>query len=142
MEQPLPTAGGKAGEDGKQNKTGRKHGTQKFIAGWSSPVARQAHNLKAAGSNPAPATKSTKPRGIHHGVLAFRQPLKLPSAQKSDKPACLSYQTVRLSKEDNGEPRPVAARRSQHIRDNRTATKHETRRQRNRRLNIRYQSSD
>ncbi len=71
MEQPLPTAGGKAGEDGKQNKTGRKHGTQKFIAGWSSPVARQAHNLKAAGSNPAPATKSTKPRGIHHGVLAF-----------------------------------------------------------------------
>ena len=26
------------------------------IAGWSSPVARQAHNLKAAGSNPAPAT--------------------------------------------------------------------------------------
>ena len=24
-------------------------------AGWSSSVARQAHNLKAAGSNPAPA---------------------------------------------------------------------------------------
>src|SRR5271154_7508795 len=29
------------------------------VAGWSSPVARQAHNLKAAGSNPAPATKSS-----------------------------------------------------------------------------------
>ena len=28
-------------------------------AGWSSPVARQAHNLKAAGSNPAPATNET-----------------------------------------------------------------------------------
>ena len=28
-------------------------------AGWSSPVARQAHNLKAAGSNPAPATSLT-----------------------------------------------------------------------------------
>ena len=27
-------------------------------AGWSSPVARQAHNLKVAGSNPAPATNS------------------------------------------------------------------------------------
>ncbi len=27
-----------------------------MIAGWSSPVARQAHNLKVAGSNPAPAT--------------------------------------------------------------------------------------
>jgi hypothetical protein len=26
------------------------------IAGWSSPVARQAHNLKAVGSNPTPAT--------------------------------------------------------------------------------------
>ena len=30
-------------------------------AGWSSPVARQAHNLKVAGSNPAPATKSETP---------------------------------------------------------------------------------
>ncbi len=30
-------------------------------AGWSSPVARQAHNLKVAGSNPAPAT-NTKAR--------------------------------------------------------------------------------
>ena len=29
-------------------------------AGWSSPVARQAHNLKAAGSNPAPATNDTR----------------------------------------------------------------------------------
>ncbi len=29
-------------------------------AGWSSPVARQAHNLKVAGSNPAPATKHTQ----------------------------------------------------------------------------------
>jgi hypothetical protein len=26
------------------------------IAGWSSPVARQAHNLKVPGSNPGPAT--------------------------------------------------------------------------------------
>jgi hypothetical protein len=29
-----------------------------FDAGWSSPVARQAHNLKVVGSNPAPAPKS------------------------------------------------------------------------------------
>ena len=28
-------------------------------AGWSSPVARQAHNLKVTGSNPVPATKQT-----------------------------------------------------------------------------------
>jgi hypothetical protein len=28
-----------------------------IIAGWSSSVARRAHNPKVAGSNPAPATK-------------------------------------------------------------------------------------
>src|SRR5665213_1190970 len=32
-----------------------------FDAGWSSPVARQAHNLKVVGSNPTPATKSRRP---------------------------------------------------------------------------------
>src|SRR5258708_34042231 len=34
-----------------------REGVQRFIAGWSSPVARQAHNLKVTGSNPVPATK-------------------------------------------------------------------------------------
>ena len=29
-------------------------------AGWSSPVARQAHNLKVVGSNPTPATTTNK----------------------------------------------------------------------------------
>ncbi len=39
-------------------------------------VTRQAHNLKAAGSNPAPATnfKSTKPLGTS-GVLPFQDPV-------------------------------------------------------------------
>ncbi len=32
------------------------------IAGWSSPVARQAHNLKVTGSNPVPATNLTARR--------------------------------------------------------------------------------
>ncbi len=27
-----------------------------LAAGWSSPVAREAHNLEVAGSNPVPAT--------------------------------------------------------------------------------------
>ena len=27
-----------------------------IAAGWSSPAAREAHNLEVAGSNPAPAT--------------------------------------------------------------------------------------
>ena len=35
-------------------------------AGWSSLVARQAHNLKVAGSNPAPATK---PKSLIQRVL-------------------------------------------------------------------------
>src|SRR5271157_2040407 len=31
------------------------------VAGWSSPVARQAHNLKVVGSNPTPATIEVDP---------------------------------------------------------------------------------
>src|SRR5208282_6232800 len=38
-------------------------------AGWSSPVARQAHNLKVVGSNPTPATKTQK--GPRRGPSAF-----------------------------------------------------------------------
>ncbi len=37
-----------------------RHRNYSENAGWSSLVARQAHNLKAAGSNPAPATKSRR----------------------------------------------------------------------------------
>ena len=37
-----------------------KGGFAVFNAGWSSPVARQAHNLKAARSNRAPATTFTE----------------------------------------------------------------------------------
>src|SRR5216683_5308428 len=37
------------------------------IAGWSSPVARQAHNLKVVGSNPTPAT-------IIKPLILFRDP--------------------------------------------------------------------
>jgi hypothetical protein len=38
---------------------GKHIGSSSLTAGWSSPVARQAHNLKVAGSNPAPATTET-----------------------------------------------------------------------------------
>jgi hypothetical protein len=40
--------------------TGFWEGVQRLNAGWSSPVARQAHNLKVIGSNPIPATKLIK----------------------------------------------------------------------------------
>ena len=33
-----------------------RYSEQSEAAGWSSPVARQAHNLKVVGSNPTPAT--------------------------------------------------------------------------------------
>lgn len=45
-------------------------------AGWSSPVARQAHNLKVTGSNPVPATKHTNPpRPKARRVCVFGCPL-------------------------------------------------------------------
>src|ERR1700730_1006971 len=37
---------------------------QRLNAGWSSPVARQAHNLKVIGSNPIPATKFSIARSV------------------------------------------------------------------------------
>ncbi len=40
-------------------------------AGWSSPVARQAHNLKAAGSNPAPATNPTHTKPLQELLRRF-----------------------------------------------------------------------
>jgi hypothetical protein len=46
-------------------------GAQWFIAGWSSPVARQAHNLKVIGSNPIPATKMIKNPSNLNGLLGF-----------------------------------------------------------------------
>ena len=57
-------------EDGEAKKTGRPVGS-KFIAGWSSPVARQAHNLKVTGSNPVPATKSKAKRPVAAKRRAF-----------------------------------------------------------------------
>ena len=41
--------------------TPRHHRRNPSVAGWSSPVARQAHNLKVTGSNPVPATTETDP---------------------------------------------------------------------------------
>jgi hypothetical protein len=45
---------------------------QARAAGWSSPVARQAHNLKVTGSNPVPATTlNTAPWPPARGLSAF-----------------------------------------------------------------------
>ena len=54
-----------------RQETGRHQNTD---AGWSSPVARQAHNLKVTGSNPVPATKSKRPAGRKAaGRFSFRR---------------------------------------------------------------------
>ena len=52
-------AGGSRTET-KRYRASSKHGSKYLNAGWSSPVARQAHNLKVIGSNPIPATKNPK----------------------------------------------------------------------------------
>ena len=46
------------------------------IAGWSSPVAREAHNLEVAGSNPVPATF------FPSLVSAVRSHLRCPAAER------------------------------------------------------------
>ena len=46
--------------------------TKKHVAGWSSPVAREAHNLEVVGSNPAPATfRNKKPFDEHVEGLSY-----------------------------------------------------------------------
>ena len=53
----------------------RAVGRVKNVAGWSSPVAREAHNLEVTGSNPVPATfftpagPSMAPAGCFFGGL-------------------------------------------------------------------------
>ena len=72
-----------------------------IAAGWSSPVARQAHNLKAAGSNPAPATKSyayTKP--------ARRNPPGFWRSQKTLMPNTAHHVDERLPQKPVDFPRP------------------------------------
>ena len=41
----------------------------RFGAGWSSPVARQAHNLKVVGSNPTPATKNANKSVLYKDAI-------------------------------------------------------------------------
>ena len=51
-------------------------------AGWSSPVARQAHNLKVVGSNPTPATSPKKTPAKKAGFfMDIVQKKRAPSAR-------------------------------------------------------------
>jgi hypothetical protein len=67
-----------------QRPEGRLHG--RVDAGWSSPVARRAHNPKVAGSNPAPATTNLINR---HRTMVYARTLLsgcLPSRRCGVKP--------------------------------------------------------
>ncbi len=52
----------------------KKYFTLLSIAGWSSLVARRAHNPKVIGSNPFPATKNFKALGDFAGSLYYLFP--------------------------------------------------------------------
>ena len=64
---------------GLPTQTSTHQSTPHTHAGWSSPVARQAHNLKVTGSNPVPATNvpTTSPEP------AFRAAGPKPAARSS-----------------------------------------------------------
>ncbi len=53
----LPMGQHQNGQTPKREMPIRAKRPKQSVAGWSSPVARQAHNLKVVGSNPTPATK-------------------------------------------------------------------------------------
>jgi hypothetical protein len=53
-------------------------------AGWSSPVARQAHNLKVVGSNPTPATTFTDVERIRNASPGKGEKLDDISSQFDD----------------------------------------------------------
>lgn len=70
--------------------SGKRKLTSMVDAGWSSPVARQAHNLKVTGSNPVPATKykNGPPRAGRFGIRgAYSNPLRSDSPPLSTLPA-------------------------------------------------------
>src|SRR5690242_2673438 len=47
------------------------------IAGWSSPVAREAHNLEVVGSNPAPATRQNATAEAHASAFCVSASARL-----------------------------------------------------------------
>ncbi len=71
-----PDPGSSPGEESQGNGCSRRRLMPDNIdAGWSSPVARQAHNLKVVGSNPTPATNTNdipqSPDATAPGLCAF-----------------------------------------------------------------------
>ena len=70
-------------------------------AGWSSPVARQAHNLKVVGSNPTPAPK-LNPRAFWPGVFCVLACFDLLCATP-----CLAYREPGFITKRDGTRKPL-----------------------------------
>lgn len=72
--------------------------------GWSSPVARQTHNLEAEGSNPSPTTLTPR--------LGVMQPKKATSTRRDNielnRPMCGAGSTVLLIREFTGVRFPLS----------------------------------
>ena len=70
----------------------------KNIAGWSSPVARRAHNPKVGGSNPPPATKKKQSptRWLFSFSLELNHRPRVPEGTERDRSQC-EKKGVRLS---------------------------------------------
>ena len=65
-----------------------------FDAGWSSLVARRAHNPKAVGSNPAPATKKMRLSSLDsHPFMVERTALK-PIKSGIQQPQSIIFKTL------------------------------------------------
>src|ERR1022692_3180367 len=59
-----------------------RRGCYDALAGWSSLIARWAHNPKVGGSNPPPATNS---------IIGLQAKLLLPAGAKMSNPGCLFH---------------------------------------------------
>lgn len=67
-----------------------------IAAGWSSSVARRAHNPEVAGSNPAPATR-TRPQDSGPGAFAVRGMVPAGSVRSSRTAAAIAAREGQLS---------------------------------------------
>src|SRR5215207_7370980 len=67
------------------------------IAGWSSLVARQAHNLKVAGSNPAPAPNLKPPEHFRGFLIERLGRLNCARIESPVPPAEVSWSKMRAS---------------------------------------------
>ena len=83
-----------------------------WSAGWSSLVARQAHNLKVAGSNPAPATNFFRAILCLRIAKSFLQILHRPQSEFSS--ALATTQQRRLSLDRRQRPLAINLEQSRH----------------------------